>query len=96
MTPEERKKALIAEQKKLAQKISEVNSRLRSEQRKQEERCAVIVGRAVIVKAKEDADLATMLRELISKSVTKNADREAIAEWLRQAPVAPEPERKAS
>ncbi len=73
---------LQAKKEKLAGRLSRLQSSAKSEARKRETRRKIVIGAAVLAQIEHDKGFALLLRDALNKSVSRDQDREIIADLL--------------
>ena len=84
MSAEKTKSRLTLEQRIARQEVALARLRAQKVQRsrKLDTREKIIVGGTVLAAMREDADLRARVVQLLKSNVTRELDREVVAEWL--------------
>ena len=64
------------------QEIARLKTRVKKQSRQAETRGKIVIGGTVIAAMREDAELRARIAALLSEKVTRDIDKEAVAEWL--------------
>lgn len=80
----EKRDELATKQKQIKAKLAALDARAKTEDRRKDARQKIIVGGAVLAHARLDTNFAAVLSDILQKAVTRDTDREAIADLLRK------------
>ena len=79
---------LKAKKEKLAERLTALEAKAKTVDRKRDTRRKIIIGGAVLAAVERDRAIASTVRHFLAANVTRAKDREAIADLL--APPAPD------
>ncbi len=81
---EDRIASLKAKKDALAARLNKLQARAKTDDRKRDTRRKIVVGAAVLAAMEKDSVLATKIRELLLRVVTRENDRAVVAELLTE------------
>jgi len=81
-TDADRLTALKQKEAALKERIAKIENKAKAADRKHDTRRKIIIGEAVMAHAKHDKAFGAALRQALQAAVTKDADREAIKDFL--------------
>ena len=82
---EERKAALEHRRHQLAAQLAKLDAQAKTQERKKDARQKIIVGGAVLAHARLHPEFASTLADILGKAVTRETDRNTIADLLHTA-----------
>lgn len=81
--------ALKAKKDKLAVQLVQLQGKAKTEERKRQTRRKIVVGGTVLVAMEKDPTLRETVRRLLAATVTRQKDREVLADLLPPMPPLP-------